>query len=55
MIFQDLGNLNFSRSAGINLSISNLFDSIFRLTKFDFNAQLEASIPAPFFKSAFVA
>ena len=55
MIFQDLGNLNFSRSAGINLSIFNLFDSVFRLTKFDFNAQLEASIPAPFFKSAFVA
>ena len=38
-----------------NLSISNLSTSVFKLTRPDFAANLDVSIPAVFFKSDFVA
>ena len=37
-----------------NLSISNLSTSVFKLTKSDFVASLDVSIPVGFFKSDFV-
>ena len=36
-----------------NLAISNLSTSAFKLTKSDFAARLDVSIPAAFFKSVF--
>ena len=44
-----------STGTGTNLSISNLSTSVFKLTKSDCAANLDASVPVAFFKSAFVA
>ena len=38
-----------------NLSISNLSTSVFKLTRSDFAANLDVSIPVAYFKSDFVA
>ena len=48
-------NLLKSTGTGTNLSISNLFTSVFKLPKFYFSAKLEVSIPVASFTSAFVA
>ena len=49
--------LVYLKSTGtvLNLSTSILSISAFKLTKFDFSANSEVSVPASFFKSAFVA
>ena len=44
-----------STGARTNLSISNLLTSAFKLTKSDFAANLNVSIPVAFLKSVFVA
>ena len=44
-----------STGARTNLSISNLSTSAFKLTKSDFAANLNVSIPVAFLKSVFVA
>ena len=44
-----------STGTGTNLSISNLSTSVFKLTKFVFNAKLEVSTCEIFLISAFVA
>ena len=44
-----------STGTGTSLSISKLSTSAFKLTKSDFAADLDVSIPVTFFKSAFVA
>ena len=44
-----------STGTGINLSISNLSTSVFKLAKFDFCAKLEASTCEIFLMFAFVA
>ena len=44
-----------STGTGTNLSVSDLSVSAFKLCKSDFIAILDGSIPAVFFKSAFVA
>ena len=50
-------SLSLLKSTGIviNLSISNLSTSVFKLAKFDFSAKLEVSIPVASFKSNFIA
>ena len=55
MIFTTSLSLLKSAGTGANLTISNLSISVFKLTKSNFAANLEESIPAAFFKSAFVA
>ena len=49
--------LSFAKSGGtgVNLSISNLSTSVFKLVKFDFSAKLLTSTQDTFFKSVFVA
>ena len=49
--------LSFAKSlgTGVNLSISSLSTSVFKLAKFDFSAKLLTSICDIFFKSVFVA
>ena len=48
-------SLHKSAWTGINLPISNLSASAFRLAKLDFAASLDISIPVAFFKSVFLA
>ena len=49
--------LSFAKSlgTGVNLSISSLPTSVFKLVKFDFSAKLPTSSCDTFFKSVFVA
>ena len=44
-----------STGTGVNLLISSLFTSVFKLAKFDFSAKLLTSTYNIFFKSVFVA
>ena len=49
--------LSFAKSlgTGVNLSISNLYTSVFKLVRFDFSAKLLTSTCDTFFESVFVA
>ena len=53
--FTTLLNLPKSLGTGVNVSISYLSTSVFRLVKFDFSAKLLASTCDIFFRSVFVA
>ena len=53
--FTTLLNLAKSLGKGVNLSISSLSTSVFRLAKFDFSAKLLTSTCDTCFKSVFVA
>ena len=53
--FTTLLSLAKSLGTGVNLSISNLTTSVFKLPKFDFSAKLLTSTCDTFFKSVFVA
>ena len=44
-----------STAAATNFSISNLSTSAFKLTKSDFEDNLDVSLPVAFFKSVFAA
>ena len=44
-----------STGTGINLSIPNLLNSVFKPAKCDFSAKLEVSILLTFFNSDFIA
>ena len=47
-------NLLRSTGTGVNLSMSNLLISVFKLAKFVFSAKLEVSACVTFFRSVFV-
>ena len=53
--FTTLLNLAKSLVTGVNLSISNLSTSVFRLARFVFDAKLLTSACVTSFKSVFVA
>ena len=53
--FTTLLSLAKSLGTGVNLLISNLSTSVFRLAKFDYSAKLLTSTCHIFFKSVFVA
>ena len=53
--FTKLLNLAKSLGNGVNLSISNLSTSVFKLAKFAFDAKLLTSTCVIFFRSTFVA
>ena len=53
--FTTLLSLAKSLGTGVNLSVSNLSTSVFRLAKFDFSAKLLTSTCDIFFRSVFVA
>ena len=53
--FTTLLSLAKSLGVGVNLSISSLSTSVFRLGKFDFSAKLVTSICDIFLKSVYVA
>ena len=53
--FTTLLSLLKSTGTGINLSISNLSTSVFKLAKFDFSTKLEVSTCEIFLISVFVA
>ena len=54
-LFTTLHSLAKSSGAGVNLSVSSLSASVFKLAKFDFSAKLLASTCYIFFKSVFVS
>ena len=55
LFFTALLNLAKSLGTGVNLSISNLSTSVFKLPRFAFDAKLLTSTCVTFFRSVFVA
>ena len=53
--FTKLISFTKSLGAGVDLSISSLFTSVFKLAKFDFSSKLLTYSCDTFFKSVFVA